>query len=180
MSAPSPRRRRALLAGIGVVLLGLTAVVVLSVSRSGGGALVAPEATRPAAPAVTLALVGGGRRSLASFHGHSVVIGFVQPYCTSCIPTLRTLDAVARAHPDGSVVPIALNVGLGGARNLRTFAASVGATRPLFAADPGFRAADAFDVQELETFVVLDPRGRVVTRGVGLSTQTVLGALSKE
>lgn len=138
-----------------------------------------PVATRPAAPDVALALEGGGRRPLASFRGRPVVIAFVQPYCATCIPTLRTLDAVARAHPDGSVIPIALNVGVGGPGDLRSFAASVGVTHPLFANDPGLRVANAFGVQELETFVVIDAQGRVVTRGVGLPQSTVLSAVGQ-
>ena len=148
-------------------------------TRSGGGASVRPVATRPAAPDVAVALEGGGRRSLASFRGRPVVIGFVQPYCASCITTLKTLDAVARVHPDGSVISIALNVGVGGPGDLRGFAASVGVTLPLFANDPSLRVANAFGVQELETFVVIDPQGRVAARGVALSEGTVLSAVGQ-
>jgi cytochrome oxidase Cu insertion factor (SCO1/SenC/PrrC family) len=178
MSASARRRRRVLLAGLGLVLVGVVVAVALSVSTTGGGGAWTPQAQRALAPDVALTMAGGQQRSLASFRGRPVVIGFAEPYCTSCVHTLRTLDALAGAEGGGGVVPIALNVGGGSPGELAAFAAQLGVSRPLFAADPGLRAADAFGVQQLDTFVVIDAQGRLVSRGAGLSTNALMKDLA--
>ncbi len=160
MSAGSRRGRALAVAGIGVALVAVVVAVVFSVSAGGGGGSVAPQAERPATPDVAFTLGEGERRSLKSFRGRPVVVAFVLPYCGTCIDTLRMLDDVAEAHPDGSAVAIAVNVGLSGA------------------ADPGLRGASAFGVDEADTVVVIDSDGRVITRGARLSTKDVLGAIA--
>lgn len=179
MTSGGPTRaRRLALAGVGVALVAVVIAVALSVNAGGGETSVAPQARRAPAPDVAFTLADGEKRSLQSFRGHPVVVAFVLPYCATCVDTLRTLDAVAEAHPDGSAVPIAVNAGLSGASDLRTFAADVGATKALYVGDPGLRGAKAFGIDEVDTVVVIDSEGRVVARGPGLSTKTILGAIA--
>lgn len=178
MSGGPMRGRRLALAGVGVALVAVVAAVALSVSAGGGGTSVAPQERRAPAPDIAFTLADGERRSLSSFRGHPVVVAFVLPYCATCIDTLRTLDAVAEAYPDGSAVPIAVNVGSSGAGDLRDFAEDVGATKALYVGDPGLRGATAFGIDEVDTVVVIDSEGRVVVRGPGLSTKTILGAIA--
>ena len=104
MSAPRRRRRSLILAGVGVALVGTGGRRRPQRHPERRRRLREASGDTARRPDVAVALEGGGRRSLASFRGHPVVIGFVQPYCTTCITTLKTLDAVARAHPDGSVI----------------------------------------------------------------------------
>lgn len=177
MTAPRRRGRRLALAALGLALAGVVAAVALALGRGGGGAAVTPATERAAAPAATFVLEDGARRSLASFRGRPAVVAFVLPYCATCIDTLRMLDTVAAERP-GQAAPIAVSVGTGGAGQLRAFAADVGATKALYVADPGFRAAQALGVTEVDTVVVIDAAGRVVTRGPQLSAGTVLGALA--
>jgi hypothetical protein len=173
------RRARALaLGGLGAALVAVAVAVALSLSARGGeGGAVAPAAERPRAPDVAFTLAGGERRALASFRGRPAVLGFVLPYCASCIETLRALDAVAEAHSNRSVVPIAVNTGLSGAGELREFAADVGASKALYVGDPDLAATSAFGVTEVDTVIVIDAEGRVLARGPRLSAQAILQAI---
>lgn len=177
-SGGSTRGRRLALAGVGVALVAVVAAVTLSVSGGDRGTSLAPQGQRVPAPDVVFTLADGERRSLKSFRGRPVVLAFVLPFCATCIDTLRALDEVAETHPDDSVIPIAVNVGLSGAGDLRDFAADVGATKALYVGDPGLRATTAFDVVEADTVVVIDPEGRVTARGLTLPATTILEAIA--
>ena len=137
-----------------------------------GGAAAAP--VRTDAGPLRLALQDGRQHALAEFRGSVVVLGFTVPSCDTCIPTLRRLDALARAYPRRTLTAIAVNVGPGGPRPLAAYAVRIGAGRSLFAADPGLRVVHALGVRQLETVVVLDRHGRMVRRGVNLSMTQIL------
>jgi peroxiredoxin len=181
----APRRRRrslgALLIVTLAVVLGAVVYRVVASARSTPAAVSIPAASRPAAPQFRLAALGGGTVSLASLRGRTVVLGFVQPDCSSCIGTLHTLSAVAARTSPSRVAVIAVNVDTyTSAADLASFARQIGVTSgPQFALDRGDHAARAYAVQTLETEIVVDPSGRIVLRGVALPASTLLAAVQR-
>lgn len=181
----APRHRRRSLAALLIVTLAMVlgAVVyrVVASAKSAPTAGSIPAASRPAAPQFRLAALDGGTVSLASLRGRTVVLGFVQPDCSSCIGTLHTLSAVAGRTSPSRVAVIAVNVNTyTSAADLASFARQIGVTSgPQFALDRGDHAARAYAIQTLETEVVIDPSGRIVLRGVALPASALLAAVQR-
>jgi peroxiredoxin len=180
-----PARRRSL-AALGIVALAIAlGAIVFKVAASDGtsaasaGSVLAAD--RPAAPAFSLAGLDGENVSLSSLRGKTVVLGFVQPDCTSCIGTLHTLSAVASHLSRSGTAVIAVNVNTyTTAADLASFARQVGVTSgPRFTLDQGDQTARAYHVRTLETEVVIDPTGHIVLRGVALPASTVLSAVQQ-
>lgn len=153
----------------------VTALVVIVIPV--GGTLASPARTDAGAPRLTLQ--DGRQHPLTDFRPGAVVLGFTVPSCDTCVPTLRRLDAPARAFPRRVLTAIAVNVGPGGPGPLAAFAAQIGASRPLFAADPGRRVVRALGVRQLETIVVLDRRGRMALCAVNPSTAAIVRAVRR-
>jgi thiol-disulfide isomerase/thioredoxin len=66
--------------------------------------------TGPAAPAVTGPLVGGGRLSLASYHGHVVVLNFWGSWCTPCRAEAPSLAQLARQYGRSGVKFLGIDI----------------------------------------------------------------------
>jgi thiol-disulfide isomerase/thioredoxin len=174
------------LAAVGIVSLAIAlGAIVLKVAASHGtsSASAGPTlaADRPLAPAFSLAGLGGATVSLSSLRGKTVVLGFVQPDCTSCIGTLQTLSAVASHLSRSRVAIVAVNVNTyTTAADLASFARQIGVTSgPRFTLDHGDQTARAYHVQTLETEIVIDPTGHVVLRGVALPASALVSAVQQ-
>ena len=169
-------RRRSVAAIVIVLLAVALGVVVYRAAHAPASST--PPTARPKAPAFRVAALTGGTVSLASLHGKTVVVGFVQPDCGTCVGTLRTLAQVAAKAPAGRVAVLAVNVNTyTTAADLARFASQIGAEHgPQFVLDRGDRMARAYGVQTLETEVVIDPAGRIVTKGVALPASKLLAA----
>ncbi len=179
----SGRRRSLAALGIVAVTIALGAIVFRVATSPGSSSppAKAQAASRPAAPPFSVAAVGGEIVSLSSLRGKTVVLGFVQPDCTSCIATLHTLSAIASHVSQSRVAVIAVNVNTyTTASDLASFARQIGASSgPQFTLDRGAQTARAYRVQTLETEVVIDPTGHIVLRGVALPQSTLLSAVQR-
>lgn len=109
-SATLPRLRRspacvgraATLAAAGALLAGCAAGSSASGSSAGSseslgvGTTVFKAGTGPVVPAITGTLVGGKKFSLASYHGHVMVLNFWGSWCSICRQEAPDLSAIAR------------------------------------------------------------------------------------
>jgi thiol-disulfide isomerase/thioredoxin len=145
------------------VALRVTRVAALAVLFA---ALVAcgekPAPASEAAPDFDLALVGGGKVSLASLHGQTVLIDFWATWCPPCLEEIPELNAVSRGLDGTSQRILAISVdnltveALAGWLKERdvTYAVALGDTDLA-----GLYGADAFPFH-----VVVGPDGKVLER----------------
>jgi len=142
----------------GVVLAAAVAVVFsLSRQREAG----VPPGT--AAPALALPTIDGGRLDLATLHGRPVVLNFFATWCPPCAAEMGELTAFQSAHPEVTVVGVALDSG--SAAQVREFARRHGLNFKVVLADEG--TAARYGVSVLPTTYVVQPDGRLGRSFVG-------------
>jgi peroxiredoxin len=118
------------------------------------------------APDFTLPLLSGTTFHLAAKLGHVVVLYFMAPTCTSCAQGSRDLAQASLSVKGAEVLAIDVNPGDRPA-DLQAFVQSDGipASAPIqWGVDPNDMIASAYNVQTLETTVVIDPHGQVAYR----------------
>jgi len=175
-------RRRRLFARIAVLavtlalLTGIIAVVraaSLSTPSSSTAATTAGPSTGQAqsAPDFTLPLLSGTTFHLASQQGHVVVLYFMSPTCATCAQGSRNLAQAAQSIRTEGAEVLAIDVNPGDRpADLETFVQSDGipASAPMqWGIDTGDAIASAYNVQTLETTVVIDTHGQVAYRSDG-------------
>jgi cytochrome c biogenesis protein CcmG/thiol:disulfide interchange protein DsbE len=169
-----------LLAITATVALGLVAVVhaVASGTEQGASAAntsasssVSSGAVGSQAPAFTLTTLTGAPFTLASAHGHPVVLYFMATTCSSCVQGSAELAQAAQsAHVAGAQV-VAIDVNAGDTRSeLASFAQSTGvpASAPMiWGVDSNDSITRAYGVIALETTVVVNAQGRIAYESPG-------------
>ena len=176
----SPRRRLlpriAVLAVTLALLVGIIALVraaslstpsssatATTTSASSGGTSSAPDFTLPT-------LVGTSFH-LAAKLGHPVVLYFMAPTCASCAQGSRNLAQASLSVKTQGVEVLAIDVNPGDRpADLQAFVQSDGipASAPMqWGVDTNDAIASAYNVQTLETTVVIDPHGQVAYRSDG-------------
>ncbi len=180
-SARRFRRRRlfARIAVLAVTLALLTGIiaVVRAASLSTPSSSTAATTTDPSigqsqsAPDFTLPLLSGTTFHLASQQGHVVVLYFMSPTCATCAQGSRNLAQAAQSIRTEGAEVLAIDVNPGDRpADLETFVQSDGipASAPMqWGIDTGDAIASAYNVQTLETTVVIDTHGQVAYRSDG-------------
>ena len=150
-----------------------TSAPVRSVSSSTGvqttGASTASRAS--SAPDFTLAMLGGGAFHLASQQGHVVVLYFMATGCAGCEPGSSALAHTLQSAKIRGAEALAIDLNTGDQpADLQAFVQSAGipASAPIqWGIDTTGTIASAYNVQTLETTVVIDPHGQVAYRSDG-------------
>ena len=144
-----------------------------SASNGSNGSTGAPGGTagRQVAPAFTLTTLAGTPFSLASAHGHPVVLYFMATTCGTCVQGSQDLaQALKSAHVTGAQA-VAIDINPNDSRaDLASFVQATGvpASAPIvWGVDAQFRIARAYGVQTLETTVVIDAQGRLAYENPG-------------
>ncbi len=123
------------------------------------------------APDFTLPLLSGTTFHLASQQGHVVVLYFMAPTCATCAQGSRNLAQAAQSIKTEGAEALAIDVNPGDRpADLEAFIQSDGipASAPMqWGIDRGDAIARAYNVQTLETTIVIDPHGRVAYRSDG-------------
>src|SRR5258708_2277036 len=123
------------------------------------------------APDFTLPLLSGTSFHLAAKLGHPVVLYFMAPTCTSCAQGSRNLAQASLSLKTQGVEVLAIDVNPGDRpADLQAFVQGVGipASAPMqWGVDPNDAIASAYNVQTLETMVVLDPHEQIAYRSDG-------------
>lgn len=176
---PPPRRRWRRPA----LMLG----AALAVSAVAGAAVMAGPAKPPAdrvgvqgaAPSFDLARVGalGDRVRLADFRGRPLVVNFWASWCVPCRREMPALEAVAD-RLEGRVAFVGINH-LDTAGPAADFQREVGVRYPS-GFDPEGNIASAYGVVGLPTTVLIDARGRIMTRHLGGLTESALADLIRQ
>jgi peroxiredoxin len=171
--AASRRRRRShrrllprLIVGA-VTLAALVAIIVFVHANTSGAAPTGSQA----APDFTLTTLSGTTFQLAAQQGHPVVLYFMATTCASCVQGSHNVaEALQSARATGAEV-LAIDVNATDRpADLEAFIQSVGvpASAPIqWSIDTTGAIASAYQVQTLETTVVIDRHGQVAYRQDG-------------
>ena len=143
---------------------------VRSVSSSTGTHTTGASTTHASslAPDFTLATLGGGAFHLARELGHVVVLYFMATGCVDCGPGSQDLAQTLLSAKVRGVEALAIDLNTGDRpADLQAFVQSVGipASAPVqWGIDTTGAIATAYNVQALETTVVIDPHGQIAYR----------------
>jgi peroxiredoxin len=146
---------------------------VRSVSSSTGAQTTGASTTSRAssAPDFTLPLLSGTSFHLASQQGHVVVLFFMATGCAGCGPGSHDLAQALQSAKIRGAEALAINLNTGDRpADLQAFVQSVGipASAPVqWGIDTTGAIARAYNVQTLETTVVIDPHGQIAYRSDG-------------
>jgi thiol-disulfide isomerase/thioredoxin len=125
------------------------------------------------APTFTLPTVGGGSLALTDLRGRPTVLNFWATWCGPCRVELPTLVAFSEAHPELTVVGVAVDDPAAVARMVT----QSGISYPIVIADHA--TVEAYGVSTFPTTVVLDADGRVVTAHTGIVIRPQLEVLAR-
>jgi peroxiredoxin len=184
--ASSRRRRRShrsllprLIVGA-ITLAVLVAIIVFVRANMTGAATTGQSAT---APDFTLSTLSGTTFQLAAQQGHPVVLYFMATTCASCVQGSHNVaEALQSARATGAEV-LAIDVNAtDGPADLQAFIQAVGipASTPIqWGIDTTGAITSAYQVQTLETTVVIDRHGQVAYRQDGSIPPDQLAQLLK-
>jgi peroxiredoxin len=134
-------------------------VAALALISCGGEAK--PPAGDPA-PAFDLPLVGGGRVSLASLHGQTVLVDFWATWCPPCLLEIPELNAVSQELAGSDARVLAISVDGLTLEALAEWVGEKGVKYPVALADT--ELATAFGADAFPFHVVIGPDGHVRER----------------
>lgn len=161
---------------------GVTPVDGAAALRARGQRLVLPVEQRIAAPPIsvqTTSFGDGHAFTLAAARGDVVVLYFIAGWCTTCIPEAQALARIQETYAPRGVRILALDVEqTEGEGALARFRTQAGSGRYLWALDEQVTVARTYDVQALDTTVVIDRDGRVAYRsGVAVDYGTLASVI---
>lgn len=169
-------RRRALVAGAGIVAVGAGSLAIATrwgkpnapdihtpepphpVTLQGIDRLVALDPPELPAPATFIDEAGHEHR-LADFAGRGIVVNLWATWCVPCVAEMPALAALAGRLGETALV-LPLSSDHGGAAAVRTFYAAHGIATLSVWLDPGGLAARAWGAQGIPTTLIVDHAGR--------------------
>jgi thiol-disulfide isomerase/thioredoxin len=157
----------------GVVALAVAAVVVAGYvvgaddrQAAAGSSTTGLKETDGSGPVVKLASWSGGGVVALKAPGKPTVLLAIAGWCATCVAPARNLEAIHEEFGD-RVQVIAFSVDPGESEEtLRGFRKAAGDPGYLWGFDAGGRVAQAFELQYLDTVVVLDSAGKQVHKSV--------------
>jgi len=169
------------LAIIGIVLVAAAGFLAWRSLQSGGSSSSSMPLSNTVgtqlgeiAPNFTVPTLDGGSFTLADRQGKPTIIFFMAYWCSTCIPEARALAQLQQEYGDQlNIVAIDLDPSsTPDALNQFKSAADNGAY--IWAFDTGQQVTNAYQVQALDTTLVLDAAGHVVYRDAYPTTYDVL------
>lgn len=120
-----------------------------------------PKVGKPAPAFALQRLSGGGKVSLRSLRGKTVVLNFFASWCGPCKREAPVLEQVWRQDKGSNVV--VLGVDANDSRgDAQRFVHAHGVTYPIVFDHDGLVAANHYDISDLPVTYVLNPHGRIV------------------
>ncbi len=156
--------------GVGLVLIGLAALLVLTGGKNTAASQPASRSVTPMevnypAPELALQNVNGAAESLIDYRDQVVLVNNWATWCPPCKAEIPTLEAYYKAHTtDGFVI---IGVEAGEPQNdVLKFVQDNGMTYPVWI-DLNGAALDAFNNENLPSSYVIDRKGIVRLAWVG-------------
>jgi thiol-disulfide isomerase/thioredoxin len=116
-------------------------------------------------PAVAFADAGGARLSLATFHGHYVLLNLWATWCAPCVKELPALAHLRKALPGLTIV--AVSEGQDSAKDTAAFLKAHGAGDLGVYVDANHAFLAAFGAFGLPLSALVDPQGLEHARAIG-------------
>jgi peroxiredoxin len=153
-----------LVVGLGLMLVAFAGFLAIpraaqSVSELEEGLLVPLSVNYPA-PDAALSDLDGNPVAISDYSGQVILYNAWATWCPPCKAEMPTLQAYYQKHKSKGFVIIAIEDGLQGNADVRSFVAQYGLTFPVWP-DPAFAASKAFGVTSLPTSFVIDRQGMV-------------------
>lgn len=155
-----------LLAGVGLLVLGAAALILLPRPAASAGepdpesfARAVPVPVDFAAPALQLTGLDGQPVALSDYRGQVVLVNNWATWCPPCKAEMPTLQAYYEAHRQQGFVVIAIEAGEP-VDQVQAFARDYGLTFPVWP-DPGVQALRLFRNETLPNSYVIDRQGQV-------------------
>src|SRR5579875_2670186 len=146
--------------------IGSGAASTSSASPQTSGATQSSNVQASSAPDFSLSLLGGKTFHLAQARGHPVVLYFMATTCATCAQGSQQLAQVMQTAHEQGAIALAIDVNSGDRpADLQNFVQSVGepaATTLQWGIDTNDAIATAYQVQTLETMVVINAQGQII------------------
>ncbi|MDX9991729.1 MAG: TlpA disulfide reductase family protein [Anaerolineales bacterium] len=153
-----------LVVGLGLMLVALAGFLAIPKAAQSIGELeegmIVPVAVNYPAPDASLSDLDGNPVALSDYSGQVILYNAWATWCPPCKAEMPTLQAYYQKHKSKGFVIIAIEDGLQGNLDVRSFVAQYGLTFPVWP-DPAFAASKAFGVTSLPTSFVIDRQGMV-------------------
>lgn len=132
------------------------------------------------APDFTVPTLGGGTFVLSENQGKPTIILFMAYWCSNCIPEARALAQLKNEYGN-QINIIALDIDASStAESLEQFKEAADNGAYVWAFDSGMQVLTTYQVQALDTTVILDAKGVIIYRDQVPSTYGILkGELEK-
>lgn len=147
------------------------ALSVLLAGSPGVFAQLAPRASRDTAPEFTLEDATGARVTLSNFRGHVVLLDFWATWCTGCKIEIPWYMEFHRKYEGQGLRAIGVSMDEEGWTVVRPYLQEHPISYPTVVADA--RTADDFKIVNMPVTLLIDRRGRVADRHVGLVDKDV-------
>lgn len=144
-------------------------------------------AARPMSPAADSPVVAGTSFTARAVSGSGVVqvpgrrasvLFFFSSTCGSCGPGARALAQAQRGLAHANYVAVDVDPG-DTIADVRSFLMANGSGTLAYAMDPAARLAQVYNINQLSTAVVINPRGHTVYRGIDPTPSQIRLALTK-
>src|SRR5574341_23910 len=174
-----PRSLALAISGIGLILFGLAALLLVPLTRWRDESLAVtnfsaiPAKVQYDAPALTLKDVQGVEHSLSDYRGQVVLVNLWATWCPPCKAEMPNLQEFYLKHRDEGFVVIAIDDGYPTA-DVIAFVDDIGLTFPIWL-DPTYEATErAFRTINLPSSYVIDRAGKIRLAWLGAISEANL------
>ena len=109
----------------------------------------------------------GRRFSTSAFRGRYILLNIWATWCPPCVKEMPSLDRLQRTKGSTSFEVVALSVDRSGKDVVEPFFKRAGLTDLTIYLDQGSKSMSAFKVIGLPTTLLIDPKGREISRWLG-------------
>lgn len=124
------------------------------------------EAVGPVIPEVTLPTLDGGQVNLLRDRGEVTILFAMSYWCITCVPEAQALARLYEEYEAAGLKVVVIDLDDVSPEQLQTFIDAVGENRLTWAFDPEVQFMRRFNVQALDTTIIIDAEGHEVYRDI--------------
>jgi peroxiredoxin len=152
----------------GAVIATITMICMFTLSRARGHGESANEMHE--APSWTLKDVNGKSVKLSDFKGKILILDFWATWCAPCKMEIPAFIELQRRFGADGVAVVGVSLDDDGPKPVAEFAKSTGITYPIVMSNPKI-LRDYGNIEAIPTTFIIDRRGKIVSKHVGLVEQ---------